>query len=335
MAAIRIIKKYPNRRLYDTEISSYITIEDVRQLILDGESFEVRDAKSGEGLTRSVLHRLLTQEMWTPLASGLYHTNGTRASWQSLAWGGVLVGGDQAMLCRRAAGHLWAIHPDPPETIQILIPDEVRLQDRDCWQFIRTRNLPGPTGSPPRSPLPDTVLDLCLDDPARTSKWIAAALHTRRTTASAISKALATRQRHPNRKLVLAILQDHQEGVHSELERIFRRDVERAHGLPTGARQVQGLRHRTDVEYLGGAVITELDGRLGHEGEGRFRDMDRDNHHAVHGRVTLRYGWADVTEGPCKVARQIAAVLYAHGWQGVLTPCPNCRLMHNAEDRAA
>ena len=63
--------------------------------------------------------------------------------------------------------------------------------------------------------------------------------------------------------------------------------------------------------------------------------MDRDNHHAVHGRVTLRYGWADVTEGPCKVARQIAAVLYAHGWQGVLTPCPNCRLMHNAEDRAA
>ena len=39
MSAIRIIKKYPNRRLYDTEISSYITIEDVRQLIVDGESF--------------------------------------------------------------------------------------------------------------------------------------------------------------------------------------------------------------------------------------------------------------------------------------------------------
>ena len=57
MAATRIIKKYPNRRLYDTEISSYITIEDVRQLILDGEDFEVRDAKSGDDLTRSVLCR--------------------------------------------------------------------------------------------------------------------------------------------------------------------------------------------------------------------------------------------------------------------------------------
>ena len=62
MAAIRIIKKYPNRRLYDTEISSYITIEDVRQLILDGESFEVRDTKSGEDLTRSVLLQIISEQ---------------------------------------------------------------------------------------------------------------------------------------------------------------------------------------------------------------------------------------------------------------------------------
>ena len=62
MSAIRVIKKYPNRRLYDTEISSYITIEDVRQLILDGESFEVRDAKSGEDLTRSVLLQIISEQ---------------------------------------------------------------------------------------------------------------------------------------------------------------------------------------------------------------------------------------------------------------------------------
>ena len=62
MAATRIIKKYPNRRLYDTEISSYITIEDVRQLILDGEDFEVRDAKSGNDLTRSVLLQIIADQ---------------------------------------------------------------------------------------------------------------------------------------------------------------------------------------------------------------------------------------------------------------------------------
>ena len=61
MTAIRVIKKYPNRRLYDTEISSYITIEDVRQLIVDGESFEVRDAKTGDDLTRQVLLQIITE----------------------------------------------------------------------------------------------------------------------------------------------------------------------------------------------------------------------------------------------------------------------------------
>ena len=61
MPAARVIKKYPNRRLYDTEISSYITIEDVRQLIVDNEDFEVRDARSGEDLTRQVLLQIIAE----------------------------------------------------------------------------------------------------------------------------------------------------------------------------------------------------------------------------------------------------------------------------------
>jgi polyhydroxyalkanoate synthesis repressor PhaR len=61
MSAPRVIKKYPNRRLYDTRISSYITIEDVRQLIVEGEEFEVRDAKSGEDLTRQVLLQIIAE----------------------------------------------------------------------------------------------------------------------------------------------------------------------------------------------------------------------------------------------------------------------------------
>lgn len=61
MAPPRVIKKYPNRRLYDTEISAYITIEDVRQLIVDGEEFEVRDARTGEDLTRQVLLQIIAE----------------------------------------------------------------------------------------------------------------------------------------------------------------------------------------------------------------------------------------------------------------------------------
>jgi len=61
MAAARIIKKYPNRRLYDTEISSYITLEEVRQLVLAGTPFEVHDAKTGEDLTRAVLLQIIAE----------------------------------------------------------------------------------------------------------------------------------------------------------------------------------------------------------------------------------------------------------------------------------
>lgn len=61
MSQVRIIKKYPNRRLYDTEISSYITLEDVRQLIVDREEFLVRDARTGNDLTRSVLMQIIAE----------------------------------------------------------------------------------------------------------------------------------------------------------------------------------------------------------------------------------------------------------------------------------
>ena len=49
---IRIIKKYPNRRLYDTERSKYITLEDVKKLVMDGTAFCVKDVKTDEDLTR-------------------------------------------------------------------------------------------------------------------------------------------------------------------------------------------------------------------------------------------------------------------------------------------
>ena len=62
MAQLRTIKKYPNRRLYDTEISSYITLSDVKAMVLKGIAFEVRDAKTGEDLTRSILLQIILEE---------------------------------------------------------------------------------------------------------------------------------------------------------------------------------------------------------------------------------------------------------------------------------
>jgi polyhydroxyalkanoate synthesis repressor PhaR len=58
----RLIKKYPNRRLYDTQTSSYITLSDVKQLVLDADEFTVVDAKSNEDLTRSILLQIILEE---------------------------------------------------------------------------------------------------------------------------------------------------------------------------------------------------------------------------------------------------------------------------------
>ena len=59
---VRIIKKYPNRRLYDTTTSSYITLEDVKKLVLDHIQFKVEDAKTKEDLTRAILLQIILEE---------------------------------------------------------------------------------------------------------------------------------------------------------------------------------------------------------------------------------------------------------------------------------
>lgn len=60
--SLRVIKKYPNRRLYDTDSSTYITLAEVKQLVLDGHPMVVRDAKTNEDLTRSILLQIILEE---------------------------------------------------------------------------------------------------------------------------------------------------------------------------------------------------------------------------------------------------------------------------------
>ena len=62
MSSPRIIKKYPNRRLYDTETSTYITLAEVKELVLGYKDFQVQDAKTGDDLTRSILLQIILEE---------------------------------------------------------------------------------------------------------------------------------------------------------------------------------------------------------------------------------------------------------------------------------
>lgn len=62
MSDPRIIKKYPNRRLYDTEESRYITLADIRRLVLDKVDFIVIDKKSQEDITRTILLQVISEQ---------------------------------------------------------------------------------------------------------------------------------------------------------------------------------------------------------------------------------------------------------------------------------
>lgn len=60
--SVRVIKKYPNRRLYDTATSAYITLAEVKDLVMERENVVVRDAKTSEDITRSIFLQIILEE---------------------------------------------------------------------------------------------------------------------------------------------------------------------------------------------------------------------------------------------------------------------------------
>ena len=185
--------------------------------------------------------------------------------------------------------------------------------------------------SPPRVRLEHAVLTVASrarsDDAA--VAVIADACQTRRTTARLQADALRKMPRLPRRRLLLEVLDDVATGAYSALERRYLVEVERAHGLPTAARQRRVRPGRSaayrDVDYLGLRTVVELDGRLGHEWNAdRWADLGRDVASAVAGDLTLRVGWRQVLE-PCRLAASVAQVLRARGWEEQPVGCrPDC-----------
>lgn len=151
------------------------------------------------------------------------------------------------------------------------------------------------------------------------------------TTPARLADVIGRQPRLPRRALLLEILADVGEGAESPLERRYLRDVERAHGLPRGARQVREMvssvevGHRRvvvrDVRYAPHRALVELDGRVGHTAAlDRWSDLSRDLSAAVDGDLTLRAGWQQVLE-PCRLAMLVGGVLRARGWSGRPHPC--------------
>lgn len=189
-----------------------------------------------------------------------------------------------------------------------------------------------PSKNPPQTRITHTVLDLVdlSDRAAEVESWITAAVEKRLTTPDRLAEGLQRRKKIRWRPMLEAMLVDVAEGAHSPLELTFLRDVERAHGLPKGTRQSRVAGNRViwiDVDYEAYATRVELDGRLGHQMEGRFRDRRRDNRGVVGRLSTLRYGFVEAYGAPCDIAVELALVLRDRGWANTPRPCGlACRL---------
>jgi hypothetical protein len=229
-----------------------------------------------------------------------------------------------------AAGHLHGLLDQPPRTLLIWTVGADQRRSREPWRFRRTSNqLRWPGGQlPPVISIEDTVLDLCAGRQVReVVELVTRAVQHRLTRPEYLLRRMHERGRVGHRRLISDLLAEVEDGAETPLELAYLIEVERAHGLPTGRRQrrerVSG--HHRDVWYEQWRTVVELDGRLGHEGVGRFRDMALDNVAALRAETTLRYGWHDVRGRPCDVAREVGQVLRRAGWPGSLAECRRCR----------
>lgn len=282
-------------------------------------------------MTRHVIARCLGHGQLTSITRGIYGIGIVAPSFDGLAWAGCLIGGEGSRIGGLAAARLLRLGDEVPDILTVVLPPGRRVaRDDPRWDFVRERpgvRLGTGRGSPPRLGVEDTVLDLCdRSDRADVVGWVAAAIQRGLTTPNRLRRRVEDRGRLRHRRLVLSLIDDVELGAESPIEIAYLNDVERAHGLPRGDRQLApaGSTYSTDVTYDPYALIVELDGRIGHLGKGRFRDMKRDNAHVLLGRPTLRFGHEDVLTHACAVAHQVADLLIRCGWGGVPTPCPRC-----------
>ncbi len=282
------------------------------------------------GVSRHVITRLVESEAWLRLGRGVFLTRPTTPDWDALAWGGVLLGGPLARLGPESSAFLHRLSEKPPDMVDVLVDAEREVAVAGPWRFIRER--PGArsgrsVGAPPRLSVESTVIDLSnIREQGAVVGLVTTAVQRRLTTVERLRREAAGRSRLRHRRLLDEVLADVDEGAQSPIERGYLRDVERPHRLPQGRRQQSrsGLRYQTDVDYDRYPLVVELDGRAGHEATGVFRDMERDNRHALSGAMTLRYGWFDLVHRPCAVGFQVWTALRVLGWADDFTRCRRC-----------
>jgi len=292
-------------------------------------------------LAPAVIDALLRQGRWQPLYRGVYAAFTGRPPRKCLLWAAVLRAGPGAVLSHQTAAELDGLTDQPSKIVHVTIghdrrvrvagdepfrsPSPIVIHRSDRLDVIRH-----PARTPPRTRIEQTILDLTQisDSFEDAFSWLCKGCGRRLVTPELIHAAASSRGRLRWRYEILEALPLIADGVHSNLEHTYVRNVEQAHGLPTARRQPRVMLERRlpSVIYLDNlydpfGVVVELDGRADHLIEDRWRDIHRDNSNARAGKVTLRFSYVDVTDHRCAVAADVCGTLRSRGWDGDPHPC--------------
>jgi len=293
------------------------------------------------GLNARRIDPQLHNGRWQTLYWGVYGTFTGQPSRMAVLWAAALRGGPGAALGYHTAAEVDGLADQPSAAIHVIVSSSRRVISAPPMRLevprliihyrARAHDAIHPSRVPPRTRIEETTLDLTqlarsMDE---AFAWLARACSRRLTTSLLLRTAMTARPKMRWRTELTSALTGVGNGVHSVLEWRYLRDVELRHGLPRADRQaLSRVGNRTrylDNRYRKFGVLVELDGRAAHPAESHWRDVRRDNVSAAAGMVTLRYGWADVTEDPCRVASEIADALRRGGWTGRPRPCgPAC-----------
>ena len=285
------------------------------------------------GLDSQAIFRRLERGRWQQLHRGVYAVFTGPVPRETELWAALLRAGPGAVLSHLSAAELHGLVDQPSESIFVTVPSARRvaapgLAIRTCARIGKATQ---PNREPPRTSVEETVFDLIelaetLDNACG---WITRAVGRRLTTAERLTETLARRKKMRWRVRLADMLKAAGDGIHSVLEYHYLRDVERAHGLPRSLHQVRvridGKLAYRDAYYKDYRLAVELDGRLAHPDEERWRDRRRDNYSGVEGVQTTRYDWRDVSARPCETALLQARILRRRGWTDTPRPCsPRC-----------
>jgi hypothetical protein len=262
-------------------------------------------------------------------------------------WAAVLAAGPGAQLSHETAAEINRLTDRTAPDIHVTIPAYRRITPPNGVIIHISSNLSAgwryARGIPPHTFAEETVVDLAhaatnIND---VIACITGGFAKNRLSEERLNEVAAARKRLRWRSELDQIADAAAGGAHSVLEYRYDHDVERAHGLPKAAKQVEyakpdGSRGYRDRYYEKQQLIVELDGKQYHPPEHRGRDQDRDNDAAATVGSTLRYGWVDVTRKPCESARQVYAALVKRGHARPLKPCsPTCAAFTPAAGRPA